>query len=113
MNNINFSISKEFTRKPGLRYKWQSDFSGEEFRENFLINLFDKAVKENSILIVNLDDTFGYGPSFLEESFGGLARERKPALVLKHIDFISNEEPYLKDEILGYITKVMNERNIK
>lgn len=109
MNKIYFSIAKEFTRKPGLRYRSQSDFSGQEFREDRLLELYDKAVKENAVLIINLDNTFGYGPSFLEESFGGLARERDPKIVLKHIDFISIEEPYLKDEIKGYINKVINE----
>lgn len=110
MNKINFSIAKEYTRKPGLRYRDQSDFSGQEFRENILRELFDNAVNKGLILIINLDNTFGYGPSFLEEAFGGLARERKPSMVLKHIDFITLEEPYLKDEIVGYINKVKNEQ---
>ncbi len=111
MNKINFSIANDYTRKPGLRYRSQSDFSGEEFRENVLIELFDKVVSEGAILLINLDNTFGYGPSFLEESFGGLARERDPELVLKHVDFISLEEPYLKDEIIGYIKKVQSENS--
>ena len=45
------------------------------------------------------------GTSFLEEVFGGLIREEHIAYedLRKYLDFISNEEPDLIDEIWGYI----------
>lgn len=105
-NKIEYSIARDFTRKTGLRYREQSENSGQQFREEVLLDLFDKAVESDSILEINLDNTFGYGPSFLEESFGGLARERSPVLALKHLRFISEEEPFLIDEIKDYIQNV-------
>ena len=109
MNKEVYSIAKDFTRKPGLRYKWQSDNSGEEFLEEVLLLLFDRIVKENKILEINLDNTFGYGPSFLEEAFGGLARKRNKFTINKHVTFISEEEPYLIDEIKEYISNAVAE----
>lgn len=103
MNKIEYSIAKEFSRMPGLRYRDQSPYSGEEFRDDVLIDLFDRAVRLNAKLEINLDNTFGYGPSFLEEAFGGLARVRGTKKVLEVLSIVSNEEPYLIDEILEYV----------
>lgn len=103
MTKIKYSISKEFSRKPGLRTRDQSNHSGQEFLEDVLLPLYDKAKKESKVLEINLDNTFGYGPSFLEESFGGLARLKKKDSILKTIKFVSIEEPYLINEIEEYI----------
>lgn len=109
MSKIKYSIASQFSRKPGLRYRKQSDYSGQEFLEDVLFELFDKCVENQDELEINLDNTFGYGPSFLEESFGGLARKRDSKVILKVLTFISEEEPYLIDEIKGYINNAKNE----
>lgn len=103
MNRKDYSIARDYTRKPGPRYEWQGDYSGENFRETILLDLFDSAVKNNSVLFIDLDKTAGFGPSFLEEAFGGLARKRDRDLIHKHLRFISTEEPYLIGEVKGYI----------
>jgi hypothetical protein len=103
MEKITISVAKNFSTTTGPRSKAEGDFSGEAFREEILNNKFEQAIKENKKLIVNLDNTFGYGTSFLEEAFGGLARTYGKEVVLKHIGFISEEEPYLIDDIEGYI----------
>lgn len=64
------NISKDFSRYPGLRFKKTSDHSGEEFREDLLIPALDKGP-----VSIELDDTVGLGPSFLEEAFGGAVRK--------------------------------------
>lgn len=100
---ITLSIAADFSKTPGSRYRAESKFSGEEFREEVLKTLFLKAIERGTKLVVNLDGTQGYATSFLEEAFGGLAREFGPEKVLSHLSFISNEEEYLKSEIDGYI----------
>ena len=54
-------------------------------------------------LIVDLDGAAGYATSFLEEAFGGLAREFGSQAVSNTLELKSNDEPYLVDEILTYI----------
>ena len=105
MNNLYFSIAKNYSREPGLRYDKQSDFSGENFRDKYLVALYDKAAEQKVKLVINLDHTFGYGPSFLEESFGGLARLRG-VNIMDTIELISNEEPNLIEEIKEYVNNV-------
>ena len=94
---------KEFSITPGSRYPEEGDFSGQEFRENFLIPKFKEAIESDSILTVDLDGTLGYGTSFLEEVFGGLARIFSINEVQKRIKIISTEEDYLIDDINEYI----------
>jgi hypothetical protein len=64
-------IADNFSRFPGGRYREFGKFSGEEFRENFLI----EALNGQDTVKVIIDGTAGYGSSFLEEAFGGLVRQ--------------------------------------
>ncbi|WP_137297162.1 STAS-like domain-containing protein [Psychromonas sp. SP041] len=89
---------------PGPRYKRLGASSGEDFKE-WLI----KALNKDKDLTVDLDDTEGYGSSFLEEAFGGLIREGINIDDVKNIQFISNEEPELIDEIKEYIDDAIEE----
>lgn len=103
MNELIIKIASEFTKTPGPRNRTEGEFSGEQFREEILCTKLEKAFNEDLKLIVDLDGTYGYGTSFLEEAFGGVARIYGADKVLKHIKFISNEEPYLINDITGYI----------
>jgi hypothetical protein len=102
MSEIKINIANEFSDTPGARYYTDGDYSGQEFRDKFLINNFDNFDK----IIINLDGTEGYATSFLEESFGGLARLKGKDIVLQKLDFISEEEPDLIDEIKSYIRDI-------
>lgn len=95
-------IAREFSKTPGGRYKVDGQDSGEEFLEKFLVPLFadDKA---NETIRIVLDGSYGYPSSFLEEAFGGLARRFGVGRVLKMLEFVSNEEPMLVEEIRNYI----------
>ena len=102
---------KDFSITPGARYKNESEYSGEEFRETVLEPAFKEALTENKKIVINLDGTLGYGTSWLEEVFGGLVRKYKDiptAKFLEMFEFISNEEPYLIDEIREYIRDARN-----
>lgn len=100
---ININICQDFSETPGARYRSEGNFSGEAFRDDVLEPLYKKAVKNMEKITVNLDGGYGYPTSFLEEAFGGLARKYNPTEVLSLLEFISEDEPSLIEEIKGYI----------
>jgi hypothetical protein len=93
----------DFSATPGFRHIEDGPFSGELFYRDHLQPKFQEAVDKNMVLVVVLDGAKGYGTSFLEESFGGLARQYGAATVHKHLEIISEDEPYLADDIQTYI----------
>lgn len=65
---ITIKISKDFSSKVKGRYHPQDgNFTGQKFRDTFLVPNFNKYDK----LIIDLDDSYGYPSSFREEAFGG------------------------------------------
>lgn len=102
---ITINIAKDFSTTPGLRYRHQSDFSGEQFREELLAPKFEEVLKAKDRLQVILDGTNGYTTSFLDESFGGLARDKGKNIVEANLELVSKEEEYLISDIHGYIAK--------
>jgi len=103
-------IAKDFSETPGSRARDEGDFSGDEFLQDVLRPAYLQAVKDGSALTVDLDGTEGYATSFLEATFGGLAREFDAAEILRVISFKSDDEPFLIDEIKGYIADARNTR---
>lgn len=96
-------ISKDFTDTPGARYISEGPFSGEQFRKEILKIKFDEARIKGKKLTIDFDGGYGYPTSFLEEAFGGLARIYDADSVLKVLEFISNDEPSLIEEVISYI----------
>lgn len=103
MEYIKISIAKDFSKTPGSRFREEGDFSAQEFFEDILEKKFSEALTVGKKLIVNLDGTVGYGTSFLEHVFGGLARKYTPEKVKEVLEIISTEEEYLKKDVEGYI----------
>lgn len=99
---ITINIANDYTKTPGGRFISEGDYSGEDFRENVLKPKFFQALESNDQLTVILDGGYGYATSFLEEAFGGLAREVKNRKI-KDIIIISEEEPQLVSKIQQYI----------
>ena len=94
------NVASDFTRYPAGRYRDDGRFSGERFREDFLI----PALLKGEGLRVILDGTMGFGSSFLEEAFGGLARDsRFPREVLLGALKLESRDESLIDEIWSYI----------
>ncbi len=93
------NIAQDFTDSPGARYYEDGDFSGQEFREKILKPIFE----EHDKIKIILDGTEGYATSFLEESFGGLARIFEIKDVLEKLEFVSQEDESLIAEIIEYI----------
>ncbi|WP_374538535.1 STAS-like domain-containing protein [Chitinimonas taiwanensis] len=98
---MHINVAREFSRRPVGRYATDGTESGEVFRSKFLVPALEKA----QTIVIDLDGTRGYGSSFLEEAFGGLARlgiATKESL-LARFKFICHDEPALVLEIQDYI----------
>ncbi len=107
---IEIFISKDFSTTPGGRYIKEGPYSGEEFRENILYPKYLEATEAKKKLSVNLDGCFGFAPSFLEESFGGLARKLNNNKILNDIELVCNDEPGVVDRIKNYVSNALNKR---
>jgi STAS-like domain of unknown function (DUF4325) len=70
-------LADDFSPFLGGRYRQDGPWSGEQFRDDFLVPRFDAARDHNDKLVVVLDGVAGVPSSFLEEAFGGLLRVRK------------------------------------
>ena len=94
------SIPQDFTRYPAGRYISDGSYSGERFRDEFLV----PALRSAQRVEVHLDGTLGYGSSFLEEAFGGLVREAglDRDFLRKRLILVSGDDA-LKREIYQYL----------
>lgn len=102
---LNLSIAKQFSITPGGRYKKEGDNSGEEFFEKYLFPMYLMAESEGKKLLIDLDGCMGYPSSFLDESFGGLARRFPDKDIFSVIEFKSEDEPGLPDTIKKIIER--------
>lgn len=103
---ITINIATDYTKTPGGRFISEGEYSGQDFREKVLRPKFLQALENNDQLTVILDGGYGYATSFLEEAFGGLAREMRNSKI-KDIIIISEEEPQLISKIQQYITDAL------
>ena len=100
---MNINICNDYTDTPGARYRYEGDYSGEDFREVLLEPKYLESKANHEKLLIELDGGFGYPTSFLEEAFGGLSRKYEIQDVLNVLDFVSEDEPTLIEEIRDYI----------
>lgn len=97
---VTVNVAENFSRFPSGRTPEDSKYSGELFRERFLL---DPLAKGYSIRI-ELDGPIGYGSSFLDEAFGGLTRDfgYSVKFLRDHIEFVSYDAALIS-EIWSYI----------
>ncbi|MFN4310518.1 MAG: STAS-like domain-containing protein [Ferrovibrio sp.] len=97
---MRISIARDFHDAPAGRYLSDGPYSGELFRNKHLV----PALRAGEVVVV-LDETEGYGSSFLEEAFGGLVRKEGFANdeLRAKLKLVSQEDPSLIDEIWSYI----------
>ena len=100
---IKICISKDFSDVLGGRFRTDGKFSGEEFFEELLEQKYNKAVEHEESLVIDLDGTFGYPSSFIDQSFGELGRKYGEKNVQKTLVFISEDQPNLETKIRNYI----------
>lgn len=53
--NMQISVSSDFTKYPGARFKTDGNFSGEQFYEDLLLKKYEEALSKNERLIVSFD----------------------------------------------------------
>ena len=97
------TIATDFSKHPAGRFRTDGPYSGQLFREDFL----DKIVNDREVTVIYLDGARGYGSSFLEEAFGGLARKFTPDLVESLIQLRSRDENLVR-RIHLYIANANN-----
>lgn len=94
----------DYTEYPEVRYIGQDDFSGEGYYYDVIKPAFEKAVNNKCKLIVDLDDTAGYGFSFIDEAFGNLVYDFDYSKIHETLQIISDIEPdwidIIKNDIL-------------
>lgn len=99
------SIATDFSDSPGARYREDGEYSGQAFLEDILLPAFDEAVTGGYKILLDLDGVWGYPSSFISGSFGKLSIEKGSELVLKHIEFKSDDSKTRLDEIIQEIKK--------
>lgn len=102
------SVSRDFSPAPGFRYRTDGPHSGQQFLEDLLLPRFQAAGQAKSKLFVDLDDVEGYATSFLEGSFRELARHFDAAEVSASVEFKSDQELLLIDEIQRYMREAQS-----
>ena len=109
MNSIN--IATEFMTTPGARHRNQGEYSGQQFREEYLEPLFqDKRPAEYPDVEIELNGLMGYPASFLEEAFGGIARIIGTEEVNKHFTYHCDDIPEIVDKITTYVANADGKR---
>lgn len=95
------NVARDFSKFPAGRRSVDGKFSGEVFRQRLLEPPFRASA---DIVEVQLDGTYGYGSSFLEEAFGGLVRALRcsPQEVKSRLSLVT-ADPSLSEEIFEYI----------
>ena len=103
------NIGRDFSDVPIGRYHpGDGNFSGQRFREEFLVPVLRDG---DNVVEVTIDDTEGFGSSFLEEAFGGLVR--KHGFTIQDLEE-RLEIKYQKPEFKMYETSIWNHiRNAK
>lgn len=99
MSTVRIDVGKSYSRYPAGRFADDGPYSGEKFREELLL----PPLRRGSRVEVVLDNTAGYGSSFLEEAFGGLLRAGIAATDVSELLVLITDDEGLRDEVLGYI----------
>lgn len=73
-NIVQISIANDYSPFPAGRDDNDGPFNGSKFRELLLKPKYFEAKQHHTKLMIELDGLQSFGSSFLEESFGGLAR---------------------------------------
>ena len=94
-NECHYNVAEQFSKFPGGRLHKHGPDSGEKFRDEALIPLFEKCES----LTIDLTGAITYGSSFLDESFGELGKRYGLEVVKNKLNLISNDDPMLVELI--------------
>ncbi len=110
---MSLSILHDFSEYTGLRYCSISENSGEEFYHEILNKAFYDAISNDVKLTIDLDNTAGYSPSFIDEAFGNLIYDFSLELVKNNLVIISLQEPHWLEMLTNETYKLWEERRQK
>ena len=99
---IPIRVAQQFSRYPAGRYLEDGPYSGQHFRDKFLVPY----IQDGTTITIYLDGTRGYGSSFLEEAFGGLVRIGFPATTIRNLVELVSADSSLTQEIWDYVDHV-------
>ena len=107
--DVTIDVARDFGRFPAGRFRTDGRYSGERFREEFLV----PALRKQGTVTVEMDGAAGYGPSFIEEAFGGLVRKEgfdKEVLSyrLRIVTGRGNREKMIRDDIADAARELTN-----
>jgi hypothetical protein len=94
------NIGRDFSRYPAGRYVSDGPYSGEAFRDRFLVPALRDSTGK---IVIEFDGARGYGSSFLEEAFGGLVRSGVRASDLLSRFVFKSSDRSLIEEIQTYV----------
>lgn len=106
---IKYKFAKEYSKYPGGRFKRLGDFSGEDFRDKVLRDIFDS--KEKTIEIDATGVVTSFTPSFLDECFGELAKEYGIDEFTRKVKLFSSDNPNLSEKMMYYVERAANANN--
>lgn len=92
-------IAEEFSKTPGGRWIELGPYSGEEFYKTLLLPRYKEAVESGEKLFVYLDGARSYPNSFLDQSFGELARIYGVGKVREVIEFRTERFLWIVDYV--------------
>ena len=94
-------VAEEFSDFPIGRYRDDSDACGEAFRDDILAPAIKEAEEAGGVVLVDFSNLNVLSSGFLEESFGGLIRERgkTKSTLMKHLRFSDGGERVFQDYI--------------
>lgn len=103
-------VAKDFYPRPSGRYAKDGMYTGETFREQFLVPRLKKILNGSStekLLTVDFTGVTMAGSSFLEEAFGGLVRKHHfdKEELNRVLDIQSPRRPVIKSRIQEYISE--------
>lgn len=107
---MKIDIPGDFSPRPGARFRSQGPDSGEQFYEEWLYPKYLASVEADEKLEVYFDGALGYPPSFLDESFGRLAREYGIETVCDRLVLHYSSDPRGTDRIWKIIRDPRNRR---
>lgn len=105
------NVAKDYSKTPFGRYRDDSPFSAEKFREEILIPAF--IANPNEKIVVDFSGVMvGLGSSFLEEVFGGLVRSNKVSVddIRKNL-VIKSKLPIYEGRVFTFIEKAASSKD--
>ncbi|GMV52781.1 MAG: DUF4325 domain-containing protein [Chlorobi bacterium] len=90
---------RDWTIHPGPRYKSLGSYSAELYLEEVLDNAIKEAEEHGTRFTVDLDGVLGYGPSFIDGSFGEIARRKGRKFFEQHFKVTTTMFAYALDEL--------------